>query len=180
VLLLSGPGAGTPKSDADTPTVDERAIYSTLIGCPESSAIVRESTTVFVDEDVLDGPLSISWQRATARDWALRSRAASTLRPLGQDCPAIRFVANSELTRWFGTLDEEVSSEHGWDDFERRYPGPARFLAFSRIGFSTDHREAMVYEAENCRGWCGQASRVVLRKDGDVWAIQRSFLRWAR
>jgi len=52
------------------------------------------------------------------------------------------------------------------------FPKAHRYPIFSRVGFSHDGRQALVYYIDNCRALCGYGAYFLLVKTSEGWRIQ--------
>lgn len=52
------------------------------------------------------------------------------------------------------------------------YPNTRRYPIFSRVGFSYDRRQALVYYLDNCPALCGYGGYFLLVKTSEGWRIQ--------
>ncbi|HJQ34685.1 MAG TPA: hypothetical protein VJ866_21065 [Pyrinomonadaceae bacterium] len=56
----------------------------------------------------------------------------------------------------------------GWEEFYKKYPKYG-FVTFSRVGFSADKTQALVYHSYGCGPMCGGGGYLLLVKKGGVW-----------
>lgn len=63
------------------------------------------------------------------------------------------------------------SGENVWHDFHARFPGAPGLIAVSRVGFSNDRDEAVVYLMIARGGTDGHADALVFRRDGTGWRL---------
>jgi hypothetical protein len=73
--------------------------------------------------------------------------------------------------------DELARTGDFWNAFADKYRGQA-IVTFSRVGFSSDMDQAIVYAGERC-GWkCGRGDFVLLIKENNGWAIEQRVNVW--
>ena len=73
--------------------------------------------------------------------------------------------------------DELARTNDFWNAFADKYRGQA-MVTFSRVGFSRDMNQAIVYASEVC-GWkCGRGDFVLLIKENNAWAIKQKVNVW--
>lgn len=77
-----------------------------------------------------------------------------------------------------GEIDAIFENNGWWTDYDKKYPDSQGFLAVSRIGFSADGKQAMLYSANSCGGKCGAGTYVVMGKVGDSWRVVKEILTW--
>ena len=74
-----------------------------------------------------------------------------------------------------GSILKDVSS---WIDYYKQYPGAQGYLALSRVGFSSDEKQALFYASNRCGGKCATGSYVVMEKHGSVWKVVKEVFMW--
>jgi hypothetical protein len=58
-----------------------------------------------------------------------------------------------------------------WLAFEQHYPGAWGYVEFSRIGYNSEHTQALVFAAHNCGSACGSADVWLLVRSGEKWSV---------
>jgi hypothetical protein len=80
---------------------------------------------------------------------------------------------------FFKKADEEIFKQpDGWKAFYDKYPGSVGYVSLSRVGFSMEMNQAVVYVAHWCGGLCGKGKLVLLQKQNGVWKITKEMLLW--
>ncbi len=77
-----------------------------------------------------------------------------------------------------GETDAIFQNNGWWTDYYKKYPDSQGFLVVSRIGFSADGKQAMLYSANRCGGKCGAGTYVVMEKVGGGWRVVKEILTW--
>ena len=68
---------------------------------------------------------------------------------------------------------------HGtWGDFQwttyyRRFPESRGFIMLSRVGFNTDHTQALLYIGSRCGPGCGDIHFLLLEKTNGTWTTKK-------
>ena len=70
-----------------------------------------------------------------------------------------------------GGLQILSTSEASWPAFSRAYPRSKGWHSFSRVGFSKDETEGLVYVQFNCGPSCGNGTYVRVQRDGGSWRV---------
>jgi hypothetical protein len=65
-----------------------------------------------------------------------------------------------------------------WTDYYKKYPDSQGFLSLSRVGFSTDGKQAVFYSRNGCGGKCGTGTYVVMEKVDSSWKVVKEILIW--
>lgn len=100
-------------------------------------------------------------------------------------------IKNRESRRLTGTLNlqlkyvlaekeelEQYRKAKRWDEFYRKYPESNGFLSFSRVGFDSGKRQAIVYLEHWCDEVCGYSYYVILGKDKEGWKVSKTDTGW--
>ena len=74
-----------------------------------------------------------------------------------------------------GSILKDVSS---WMDYYKQYQGAQGYLALSRVGFSSDGKQALLYASNRCGGKCATGSYVVMEKHGSAWKVVKEIFMW--
>jgi len=68
--------------------------------------------------------------------------------------------------------------KNGSKSFKELFPGSGGIISFSRVGFDSTLREAIVATAFVCGGLCGSGNRYVLRKKRGRWEVVNKWNVW--
>jgi len=66
----------------------------------------------------------------------------------------------------------------GWTRFYKKYPDSTGLIFFSKVGFSSDHNQAMLYAGRQCGGLCGSGSYLLLNKRNGKWVVEKDMGLW--
>lgn len=76
-------------------------------------------------------------------------------------------VSRDKISRFFY---EAGNLEKGWTDFRKKYPKSGGYYAqFSRIGFSPDKKQAIIYFEYYCGSLCASGDYIFFVKEKDKW-----------
>lgn len=102
----------------------------------------------------------------------LRNRNRQLYPLNGRFMTEVKYVLISEEEK-----DELARTGDFWSAFSDKYRGQA-MVTFSRVGFSSDMDQALVYAGEGC-GWkCGRGDFVLLIKENNAWTIKQKVNVW--
>lgn len=65
-----------------------------------------------------------------------------------------------------------------WGAYYKQFPGSQGILTFSRVGFSTDGRQAFFYVSNRCGELCGGGEYVVMENSNGRWMIGKEIEKW--
>jgi hypothetical protein len=74
-----------------------------------------------------------------------------------------------------GSILQDASD---WPRYYTEYPGAQGHVAVSRVGFSRDGKQALLYVSNWCGGKCATGSYVVTEKQGSAWKIAKEIFMW--
>jgi len=60
-----------------------------------------------------------------------------------------------------------------WIDYYRRYPDSKGFIMLSRVGFNTEHTQALLYLGSRCGPGCSEIHFLLLEKANGKWTTKR-------
>ena len=70
-------------------------------------------------------------------------------------------------------ISDVFAKDDGWAAL-----GTSNIVRFSRIGFSCQRNQALVYESQSCGSLCGSGGLLILKKDEDRWRVVLGILLW--
>ena len=82
-------------------------------------------------------------------------------------------IVNSDQLRFVPGKDGSP-----WGAFEKAFPGAHGILYLSRVGFSADGTQALLYMSYSCGSMCGEGSYVVMQKRNGAWTLEREVVEW--
>src|SRR6266404_8445193 len=68
--------------------------------------------------------------------------------------------------------------DRGWTRFSAKYPNSSGLIFLSKVGFNTDHTQAMLYAGRQCGGLCGSGSYLLLHKRNGKWVVEQDMGLW--
>jgi hypothetical protein len=198
---LLPPGAVAQKPETEAPNVSEAEyeIFSAYInssfvgatgtkrvGMPISQIVIVSSTESdkddlddrFDPDDVPPGGIE-KYLRTEAT--SLRAATVSNFHQANkkQADLALRFHIGLPYqlvsAKQIGSILKDVSD---WPKYYTAYPGSQGHVALSRVGFSSDGKQALLYASNWCGGKCATGSYVVMEKHGSAWKVVKEVFMW--
>ena len=114
---------------------------------------------------------TLKW--GTVDDWVERTSVDTPLKTSADLSPDCIVVPTQVIERMFAEPGD------GWAAFARAYPGSEGITAFSRVGFSRDGTQALVYRSNSCSMVCGGGEVILLQKSGGSWSVLDTLEVWA-
>lgn len=108
-------------------------------------------------------------------DFIIKNEGAATLENKFPDEMKYPFVTDEQLTKDFAY---EFDGRMNWELFFEKYPKTGSLYTFSRVGFSTDGKEALVFVTSWCFYTCGEGSYYIMKKENDEWKIADKRMTW--
>ncbi len=99
--------------------------------------------------------------RSTIRAFLANHRIETPVPELGDS--SIVWMSREEWRAFAGRRD-------GWAELDERYPGNAGVILLSRVGYSRDGAQVLVYVTTACP-LCGSGEYVLLARGGNGWTI---------
>jgi hypothetical protein len=69
----------------------------------------------------------------------------------------------------------------GWEELYRRFPRQRAYMSLSRVAYSEDFQDALVYREYHCGGRCGRGELIWLSRRGDSpgdWRVRQRLVHW--
>jgi hypothetical protein len=77
-----------------------------------------------------------------------------------------------------GQIDAIFKNGGWWPEYYRAFPGSQGELTLSRVGFSGDGKQALLYASNSCGGKCGSGDYVLMQKREGRWVIAKEIIMW--
>ena len=188
--------SAAPDKDAATgsraPRDEEYAVYSVLLngmsggpgqGASRQLLVINGQTsadkvTGRAPEEVLrsyEMPLPPALL-AALRDYEVRNRQPRELTKSFALKSEHVLVSKSEFDAFFGG----DTSRQKWEEYYREHPGATGYISLSRVGFSPDMTQAVVYVELLCGSLCADGSYAVLSMENGEWKEAKQIHFWAR
>ena len=103
------------------------------------------------------------------RDFDTKSGERVRVLPLSAQKP-VRLVSKASLDSVMATARDPGDY---WNKFYAQFPGAFGRIALSRVGFSTDRKQALVLADYGCGGRCGGTRYYLLERTTNGWRILR-------
>jgi hypothetical protein len=167
-------------AQTDASDADEIAVYRVVL----DSLFVRPRTTQVIVPDstsaITSGMMELVERVARRISPGLPTEALANLRALNASehaLPAevsasvpVRVLSRATIR---DALPQDVDVGRQWMRFYQLYPGSPGVVGFSRVGFDTARRHAVLEVSNSCGGLCGSIQLVILRRAGDAgWMIE--------
>ena len=172
-------------------TDDEYAILSSILG--DSSVIVNETIPMKIVTGNKEKNLT------KARGGVLDIFHLREIMPEISDEAVNDFNAKNEkghsLESLFTLNDKYILIERGeafeihtsrreellkkWEIFGQKYPKSDGFVRFSRVGFSSDNKQAIIYFTRYCGVTCASGEFLFFIKEKDKWIKKGKSLLWS-
>lgn len=85
------------------------------------------------------------------------------------------FITKEQLIKDF---EYEFDGVMNWDLFCKKYPKTDGIYTFSRVGFSKDGNEALVFVTFWCYYACGAGNYYIMKKENGEWKIVDEIMTW--
>jgi hypothetical protein len=154
-------------------------------GSRVSSIVIVNKTRSDMDESHMedDQDKPISWKKASKylrkEVPTLRQETIERLREVGTQSAPFRTSFQLPIPYQLvdaKEIDEIFKNEGWWTDYYKKYPGTQGILVLSRIGCSTDAKQALFYAVNSCGGKCGTETYVVMQRSDSGWKLLKEIL----
>jgi len=107
----------------------------------------------------------------TIEDFKSKNKESSRLEKKFPTKNTYVLISDEELKKFF---DKGLN----WEGFYKKYPKSGGFSAFSRVGFSADGKQALVFVAQSCGGLCGEGNYYFLKNENGEWKVIKKQMTW--
>lgn len=177
-VSVSAPRA---QSSAEAGVSDEEyEIYSSVIKQiyvqPETKLLMIEERTFRYDfgsendEPWRDKKKGLSIDQSAAEDYEARNSEHWLLNKSSFKLAVkINLITDLDLKAIFHGNWGELQ----WINYYRRFPDSSGFVMLSRIGFNTQHTQALLYVGSRCGPRCGDIRFLLLEKANGTWTTKK-------
>jgi len=193
-VLMAGKTIQTPALPPIDLEAQDYAIYSVVLN--ECFAKEKVQHIVIGDQTMMEFPpimmgmtqfggsmkkIHETASKETFEDYSEKNKAPVLLRERFSTGAPVVLISASERDRIFQIKDEgkkKTANPDGMKELQKLYPGSYGFTNLSRIGFSKDSTQALVYVGNICGGLCGSGRLFFLVKESGNWKIKLSATTW--
>lgn len=185
-LILLAPGltlssARHGQEDSTTRVSEEEYdIYSAMIKelyvKPDSKLLMIEDRTFRYDfsagddQPWRDKPKGLVIDQSAVEDYESKNRGQSVLSKASFKLPVkCDFITDADLR----TIFHGHWGELEWVEFYRRFPASSGFIMLSRVGFNTEHTQALLYIGSRSGPGYGEVHFLFLEKANGTWSIRK-------
>lgn len=159
---------------------EEYEIYSAAIKqkylLPNTKLLMIEDRTfrydfsIEDDEPWRDKKKGVNIDSSAAEDYESRNSRQWLLNKASFKLPVkINLISDLDLKAIFHGNWGELE----WINYYRRYPDSSGFIMLSRIGFNTEHTQALLYLGSRCGPGCGDIYFLLLEKSNGTWTTKK-------
>jgi len=169
------------QSDSGVPVSDEEyEIYATAITqkyvqAKTKTLVIEERTfrydfAIDNDEPWRDKPKGLTIDPSAVDDYETRNSQKWLLNKASFKLPVkFNLITDLDLRAIFHGNWGELE----WTAFYRKYPDSDGFVMLSRIGFNTQHTQALLYLGSRCGPGCSDLHFLFLEKANGVWTTKK-------
>jgi hypothetical protein len=159
---------------------DPYQVYSDLLG-GESGASGQRRRRVVTSETGWDSRYNHdieSWLREgvardTIDDFIAQNKASVVLKDRFSEDVGVLLVSRREIRKVFSQ-----GSDDGWKEFYKRFPESGGTTNLSRVGFSKDGKQALVYIGRQAFSLAGRGRLAILSWNGKNWKLTKYIELW--
>ncbi|HEX5872973.1 MAG TPA: hypothetical protein VFY65_21220 [Longimicrobium sp.] len=160
------------------PAVDDAAVYRAVLTAERARGLIRplvqrtsEPVVAFPGEGVAQRLAMYAATRpaldaTTVRSFLALNGQVAAIPDLGDT--TVSWVSREEWRAW----------GYGWDEYLALDRDSAGVIVFSRVGYSRDGTQALVYVTRPCPPCGGWSDYVLLARTGGVWTVTARWNVW--
>jgi hypothetical protein len=172
--------AARAQTSSDVGVSDEEyEIYSAALKQnyvkPDTKLMVIEDRTFRYDFGDSEEPWNDKYKGLTIDRSAIEDYQAKNSRPSLLNKASLKLPVKFNL---ISDLDLKAIFHGTWGELEwiayyRRFPDSSGFIMLSRIGFNTEHTQALLYLGSRCGPGCGDIHFLLLEKTNGTWTTKK-------
>jgi hypothetical protein len=178
VLRVSG--ASVQEGPEPQVSEEEYKIYSAMI---KDMYVLRDTKMLMIedrtfrydfsggdDEPWKDKPKGLTIDPSAVADYEVKNHGQSVLSKGSFKLPVkYDLITDADLRAIFHGHWGELE----WVEYYRRFPDSSGFIMFSRVGFNTDHTQALLYVGSRGGPGYGEIHFLFLEKVNGTWTIRK-------
>jgi hypothetical protein len=182
-LVLGSVSFSTPRSQSDSgvPVSDEEyeiyaaAITQKYVQANTKLLVIEDRTfrydfAVENDEPWRDKPKGLNISPSAVEDYETRNSQKWLLNKASFKLPVkLTLITDLDLRAIFHGKWGELE----WIAYYRKYPDSSGFVMLSRIGFNSEHTQALLYIGSRCGPGCGDLHFLFLEKANGTWTTKK-------
>lgn len=111
----------------------------------------------------------------TMPDFLIKNEGSATLENKFPSAFDYQFTTDEQLKKDF---EFKYDDDMNWELFQKKYPNNDSIYTLSRVGFSQDSKEALVFVTFWCFYTCGEGNYYLMKKENDEWKIVDGIRTW--
>jgi hypothetical protein len=187
--LVYPPEFPPPPEPCDSSAIGSRdySIYRALLKKNTSQPRLMDGATIFIPETAEVSDIYLSHEDFSVealpkeilekgKDVVLSKDAVANFLRVSPEITALdreQFAGLPLVLSSRAEVDDVFENKDGWEAL-----GASTIVRFSRIGYSCDGNQALLYRSQSCGGLCGSGDLVILEKKGDKWQVVLTRMLW--
>jgi hypothetical protein len=187
--LVYPPEFPPPPEPCDSSAIGSRdySIYRALLKKNTSQPRLMDGATIFIPETAEVSDIYLSHEDFSVealpkeilekgKDVVLSKDAVANFLRVSPEITALdreQFAGLPLVLSSRAEVDDVFENKGGWEAL-----GASTIVRFSRIGYSCDGNQALLYRSQSCGGLCGSGDLVILEKKGDKWQVVLTRMLW--
>lgn len=181
-IVLCSPGAAALRVQSDLGSgvsEEEYEVYSSVIKQlyvrPETKLVMIEERTFRYDFASEEEPWrekrkGVAIDESAVGDYETKNSSAWLLNKNSFRLPVkTSLITDHDLKAIFHGSWGDLQ----WINYYRRFPDSRGFVMLSRIGFNTQHTQALLYVGSRCGPGCGDINFLLLEKINGAWVTKK-------
>jgi hypothetical protein len=163
-------------------TAEEYKIYLTVLAGKKGTFVISDKTGMDDDSKNFESlekrgftPFLEQINPKTKADFLEKNKDPVTLEKKLPPDFHYTFISIKDLKEKF---DYKFPGDMNWAAFRETYPEADNLYTLSRVGFSGDGRQALVFVTNWCGVVCGEGNYFLLQKENDNWKVVNKVMTW--
>lgn len=179
IKIQSPPKAETKTSSISKITAEEYKVYMAVLGKTKEMFVVRDKSGMDKESKNIDRFSVRDFLKElipeTIEDFQAKNKEIAQLKKKFPTKINYKLINIDELREFFAY---EFDGEMDWEAFYKKYPKSGGLYTFSRVGFSQDGQQALLFVTNWCRSLCGEGNYYLLKKENGEWKVINKHMIW--
>jgi len=179
IKIQSPPKAETKTSPISKITAEEYKVYMAALGENREPFVIRDKSDMDKESKNIDRYSVREFLKElipeTIEDFQAKNKETAQLKKKFPTNINYTLIKIDELKEFFAY---EFDGEMDWEAFYKKYPKSGGLYTFSRVGFSQNGQQALLFVTNWCRSLCGEGNYYLLKKENGEWKVINKHMVW--
>jgi hypothetical protein len=160
-------------------TDEEYSVYTAVLGKTREMFVIRDKTNMDKESKNIEkysvGVFFKELVPDTIEDFLAKNKENAQIEKKFPTNIPYTLISIEQLKEFFAY---EYDGKMDWEAFYTKYPKSGGVFTFSRVGFSQDGKQALIFITNWCKTLCGTGEYYFLKKENGEWKVSNKHMVW--